>query len=529
MLFACASPMAPTGGPKDKRAPQLLKDESSQNLLTNFKEKEIRLTFDEWVKLNDINKQVVISPPLAHRPEIILRGKTLRFKFDEQEELKQNTTYSINFGESVKDITEGNAAENLKYVFSTGDFIDSLSVRGKVVDSKTGEGLKDVLVMLYDNLADTIVRTERPYYFAKTDKQGTFIIDYVRADTFKVFALQDANLNYLYDKPTEAIGFPDDFFVLDTSQQTPLKIKLFNPRQPLQLQETNYREYGRLQLGFNQAPDSIELEYLSYFDRTVKELTKDSVLLFYDKKTIDSTKWEIIVKTKDRTIDTLNFKIPRVIDFVKAGKKMVSKESGRQKRIELAPNADLELAFHTPVWAIDTSKIIVVEDDSIRKRIYPVVESNPNSRLKVNLKDKWKESQQYAVEVLPGALEDIYGVKNDTLKYKFAVKKAKDYGILKLQLDSLDSDKQYVVQLLFGDKLEGEKRIVSEKTSILLEYEQLIPGTYSLELTEDLNGNKVWDAGDYDEKRQSERYFKSDLPPVRKNWEVETTVKLVFK
>ncbi len=523
LYTACASPVAPTGGPKDERAPRLVLEASTPNLQTNFKERIIKLTFDEWVKLERANQQVVISPPLEYRPEITIRGKSVRIKLDEQEVLKDNTTYSINFGTAVKDITEGNAPENLKFVFSTGNAIDSLSVRGKVIDAKTGEGVKEVLVMLYDNLADTVVQKERPYYFARTNKTGVFTIDYVRADTFKVFALQDANLNYLYDRNTEAIGFPDDFLVLDTAQQTPLEITLFTPDQPLAITETKYRDYGKLRIGFNQIPDSIELEYPSYFKRTSMELDKDSIVLFYDKKTIDSAKWEIVVKTADRIIDTLDFRLPNVLDFTKSDKKLNRKDIGRQNVIDVAPSKNPILGFTTPIWAIDTSKITVLEDSTTVALPF-IIKAQSNTRMDYVLESNWKEDKKYTVQILPNALEDIYGLKNDTFDYQFKIKKKKDYGILKIQLDSLEAEQQYLVQLLYGDKKEGAVKIVEGDTLKELVYTQLLPGRYTLEIVEDKDRNRRWSSGDYAQKSQPERYFKTELPEVRKNWEVETKV-----
>ncbi|HHS95132.1 MAG TPA: hypothetical protein ENJ45_00970, partial [Phaeodactylibacter sp.] len=175
-FFGCAQPKAPIGGPKDENPPELIPDKSDANMQTRFDKRSFELTFNEWVQLNDVYNQVVVTPPLKYAPDIKLHRKTLVFTFDEKEQLRSDATYIINFGEAVKDFNEGLPAKNLRFVFSTGDYIDSLSVRGKVVDAFSGEGVKDILVMLYDNSADSVVYTERPFYFTRTQGNGNFKI-----------------------------------------------------------------------------------------------------------------------------------------------------------------------------------------------------------------------------------------------------------------------------------------------------------------------------------------------------------------
>ncbi len=247
-LWFCANVVAPKGGPKDEKPPRLITEGSTPNMQTNFTKKEIILEFDEWVELNDVFNQIVISPPVERKDyEVKIKKRSIIFKFTETAQLRENATYTINFGEAVRDITERNPVENLRFVFSTGDVIDSLKVSGRLLDVLTGEPVEDAYFMLYENLADSVVRTENPFYFGKTDESGNFLIENVRAGTFKGFGIKRVDQNYKFDNPEEQIGFPDSLIVVGDTTGIALDstgnrimptlrvppILLFKERQPL--------------------------------------------------------------------------------------------------------------------------------------------------------------------------------------------------------------------------------------------------------------------------------------------------------
>jgi len=255
LTISCAQQQQLTGGPRDTFPPKLIAHLSTPNFQTNFEKKDISLVFDEYIEVKDVIKQVVVSPPLNYIPKIErTKGfKTARFQFNEKEELKEGVTYAISYGESIKDLTEGNEVENLQFLFSTGDYIDSLKMTGKVVDVLTGETVPEVLFMLYENFADTVVRTEKPYYFGKTDKDGVFTINYMKAGTFKGFALEDQDLNYLFNIPKERIGFPLDSIIITDSTDTDILIQLFQEITTLEKPKMDASTYGFIKMGFKRA------------------------------------------------------------------------------------------------------------------------------------------------------------------------------------------------------------------------------------------------------------------------------------
>ena len=192
-------------------------ESAPKNYSKNFKGDKIDITFDEFLQQKNVGNELLISPPLENKPITKFRNKTLII--DLNNELKDSTTYTLNFGDAIADNNEGNILVNYEFVVSTGNFLDSLSVTGNVVRAFDLKPTEDpVSVMLYSNLNDSAPLTEIPMYVGKTDKEGNFAINNIRSGTYNVFALLDVNSNLKYDNPDEEIAFADSSFVLDPSQ-----------------------------------------------------------------------------------------------------------------------------------------------------------------------------------------------------------------------------------------------------------------------------------------------------------------------
>ncbi|MEO6130776.1 MAG: Ig-like domain-containing protein, partial [Saprospiraceae bacterium] len=153
--MACASPKAPTGGERDTKPPAIIESASTPNKQTNFQEKEITITFDEWTTLKDIYTQLVISPLMPHAPEIKQKGKGIVIKLPDS--LRANTTYTINFGNAIADLNEGNILENYAFIFSTGNVLDSIRLSGNVTYAFTLKPADGAWVMLYPVNEDSAV------------------------------------------------------------------------------------------------------------------------------------------------------------------------------------------------------------------------------------------------------------------------------------------------------------------------------------------------------------------------------------
>jgi hypothetical protein len=523
VLASCANIVRPEGGAIDEKPPAIVQEKSSPNFQVQFKKQPIELTFDEWIELNDVFNQVVISPPLEYKYELTIRKRTVTLAFDEREELRADATYTINFGESVRDITERNPAENLRYVFSTGDFIDSLSVRGIIVDAFTNEPVEGALFMLYENLADSVVRTERPFYFARTAANGQFVIENVKAGVFKGFALQDQNLNYRFDQVLEPIGFPDDVIVVSDSTEPSLVIKLFTEEQPIRLSGSDDDTYGQVGMTFTKAlEEDFGISWQKRGRTTVLEVRTDTTKLWYAQENEEG--WKIYIQQDTMYYDTINVRVSDRDAFMQSAK--LQALSSSVGKLAINPNQPLGVAFNHPISRIDTAAISIFED-TLRKLITPTLRLDTNGQRKLLFSYPWRESYIYALEFMPGALTDIYGFRNDTIIQEYQVQAQKSFGNLMLIIDSLSTDSTYLLEL-FENKSDIPQDTFQIKgiSRFKKEMKGLKPGQYTIRMTIDWNGNGRWDTGNYDDHRQPEPVLERKLEQLRANWDLETLVTL---
>ena len=533
LFFACARQGAPTGGPKDTDPPQLDTATSTRNFSTRFSDRRIELTFDEWVTLTDVGTQVLISPPLAKRPEITLKGKKVLVEFNEKDTLRPNTTYTINFGTAVKDLHEGNPAKDLRFVFSTGDFLDSLTVRGNIADAFTGEPIENVSLMLYDNPSDSVVRKEKPYYLARTDKTGVFDIQNVREGRFKVVAIEDASGDLKWDGQNERIGFPDSLLVLNDSTRGLVNVKLFRNQPKFRLFDGKTLRFGLVKLAFTSSPDTVNVRTETPDVRFLVEKVQDTLLVWYDMP--QPAPWQLFAAGD--TVQVRN--LPRE-DFFKNYKfnpadlatgptrrgAQPAAQAGAPrtvKNVSQHPNKPAVIPFNAPVVSVDTSKWLF-EYDSIRIRDFSAKPDSAAPR-NLNIEVTWLPGKSYHLTLLPGAVTDFYGTANaDTLERMLGVYAEKQLGGLNLTLQGLTPGGKYVLQLLNGTTLEEERLIAADAVEEKLIFTKLLAATYTARLVEDRNGNGRWDTGDYFGHRQPEPVFTKKLDALRANWELEVTM-----
>lgn len=523
IAVSCANVVRPEGGEKDTTPPKVVKTESTPNYQVRFEKKPIDLTFNEWVELKDVYSQVVISPPLEYKFDVTIKRKTVRFEFDEREELRPEATYTINFGEAVRDLTEKNPAKDLRFVFSTGDYIDSLTVRGIIVDAITREPVEGALFMLYENQADSVVRTNLPFYFAKTDEAGIFQIENVKPGEFKGFALEDQNLNYRFDQPAEAIGFPDSPVLVSDSLQPSLAIKLFTEEQVLRLMDESDDQYGQLKLAFSMPPpDDLLIRWQDIGQETVLEKRPDTTILWYAQE--EERGWKTFLQLDTVFYDTIDVKVSERQAFYESARlQPTSRNTGATS---FNPARPIKLIFNHPIVSIDTSSIQFFED-TLRKSIQPTLKLDTSSQRILEFIYPWREGMAYALEIMPGGLTDIYGLQNDTITRNYQAQSLKSFGNLTLILDSLSIDTSYLLELYEGNQEIPSDTFYIQKTN---RFEHLLkaikPATYTIRVIVDWNKNRKWDTGNYDQKRQAEPIYIRQLDQLRANWDLESNVNI---
>ena len=247
VVVSCAKRGSITGGLKDTIAP-VLKASFPKNFSTNFTGNEIKLTFDEYIKLKDLKKQLIISPPMKNEPLIspLTSSKYITIKINDT--LKPNTTYSFNFGQSIADNNEGNPLNQFKYIFSTGNNIDSLAIGGKIKDAYNKAVESFVSVMLYevnDTYKDSIVYNETPRYVTNTlDSLKTFRLENIKAGKYLLVAMKDYNNNNKYNPKKEKIGFHREFITIPND--TVYELELFKETLPFKAFKPNQVSGNRL-------------------------------------------------------------------------------------------------------------------------------------------------------------------------------------------------------------------------------------------------------------------------------------------
>lgn len=503
------------GGLRDSVPPKIDSMHSSQSFLIHFHpdqtKKPIEFKFDEWVKIEDAFKLVVVSPPLQYPPKVELAGKGIRFTFDNREVLQDNTTYTINFGKAVKDLNEGNIVKNFRYVFSTGDHIDSAKISGKVLDAKTGEAKEDIVVMLYYSDSDTAIYKARPTYFGRTDKQGLFEIENIKDTSYKIAALEDANGNYLYDQDKENLAFIDRRVKAGEDTSTIL-LRYYKSYVKPKITFTNTDIPGLLKIQSNVPYELLTTHALTESITYHTLIDKDTMKIFY--LPVTARDWLLQISIPDKILDTIKVnkqKKMRMDSF-----KLVT----NLREINIAgPDQPIWMEWNQPIGRIDTTRIRM-HDDTAGIDL-PVKIRMGKQENEINIGCPCEESHGYTVTFIPGSIKRYDGENiPDTIKKRFRGFAPETSGLLTLSVQDLDTNMVYRIEFLSDAKVLRSDRII-KSPSVVEKYSMLIPSVYAVQIIEDTNDNGRWDIGDYRKKIQPEYIMLEKNISVRANWELK--------
>ncbi len=505
----CAKRGRPSGGPKDTIPPVIVKY-SPENFSTNFDENEIRIYFDEYIKLKDLNKELIISPPLKFQPSISPLSTSKFIKINLEDTLKENTTYSINFGNSIVDNNEENKFKYFKYVFSTGNYIDSLTLNGTIDDALLLKPEGATKVMLYEvNEAfhDSIIFLEKPTYITVTnDTLPTFELTNLKAGKYLLIALKEKSNDYIFQARSEKIGFIKEFITIPTDNSYTLtifkeipKYTIFKPKH----ESKNHIIFGfqgeteKLKIDlFSKVPK--DFEYTSYRDYKSDTIhywfkppfEKDSLLFLASNNIYLDT---LATRMRDLFQDTLKITPLKVGDFTL--------------------NDTLKVIANIPLISIDTERITVMDKDSMIIPVQGFIDPEFNIA-SINF-DK-TVTQSYTIQMLSGTFTDFFEHTNDTINYRVRTKELSDYGTITL---SLKNTKDFPIIVQLTDK---KNKIVSEEylmSNVPVFFDFIKKGDYYIRLIFDENENRKWDTGNYLQGLQPEKvlYYPSVLE-VRANW-----------
>lgn len=571
-MYSCANIGNPSGGPIDKTPPIFMRSNPTPNAV-NVKDRKIEIFFDEIVTLKDPSTKIIVSPAQTEMPRMSALGRKVTVELVDS--LLPNTTYTIDFSNSIQDNNEGNAIDNFAFAFSTGSVIDSMRVSGYVLDSRTLEPMQSVVVGLQSNLADSAFHKEKLQRVALTNDRGQFTIRNVSPGSYHIFALKDLDRDYKFGNPTEDIAFLDSIIVpsigsreaadtvyndlneIDTIMHATrpayfpndILLSMFNEDRKSQYLANNLRvDSTRISLTFAAASDT--LPSLSIVGRNdvpdqwytlERSQTNDTLTYWIRPPHLVSADTLMVATTYLRTdtasnlswgTDTLKFTFQRQ----KAKKKKKNEETDSLEQIrfmELHPLANgtqevyapLLLQTGTPIERYSREAFHLQRKLQNDTTFYPAeiksiaLRDSTLSRRDLMLKVDWEPGAAYTLAVDSLAMTDIYGLQTKPLKVDFNVRKMEEYGNIVFNIPAVRDSA--IVELLDGtEKIVLRAPVKNHRAELL----NLLPGKYYARLFIDRNGNGKYDTGNYDMHLQPEEtvYYPGAIN-LKKNWDVEQT------
>ena len=521
VIFGCAKRGNPSGGPIDSIPPVLVNASPKLNSI-NFDSDEIRLTFDEWIKLENIQDQLIISPPIDKSSYEItpLSGVTKKVFLRFLDSLNPKTTYTINFGNSIQDNNENNPLTFFSYTFSTGETIDSLFIMGNIIDAFDQETDDYISLQLYrvDSLfKDSIIYLDKPTYISNTLDSTNYKFQNLKEGKYLLIALKDLDNNYFFDPFYDKIGFMDSLIILP--RDSIIDLKLFKEETDLVWEKPHFINSEKIGFGYYGRLDMDKIKIESNIPDSVnfvftKEKDIDTLNLWLSKNSFDSLNFKLVEsdttklttvkfdRKKDSLMDSLNLS-PKTINVIDL-------------------NESFKISSNIPIDNVEDSLISVRDIDSLVIPFSTKINSQLNE---VFISFDVSPSDKYNIFIKPNAIKDIRGSVNDTLNYNVVSQTLEDYGNIFLDIVGGNNSK-YILQLLnSNNEIIKEYKNAYSNSSYTFNYVR--PGKYTFRLIEDLNSNDMWDTGNYIKRKQPEPvyYFPSEID-VRANWDLNETFDL---
>ncbi len=509
LLSSCATRSSPGGGPRDTIAP-VLDTSYPANLTTNFSGNRVRLLFDEYINLKGGNKQINFSPPLEEPPTINARGREIIISW--KDSLRKQTTYTISFGSSITDIRENNENTDFKYIFSTGDFIDSLQIAGHVINALNSQPEEKLLVALYET-ADTLSNDSLPFkklptYYAYTDEEGHFDINYMKYGEFLLIAFKDARGNFKLSNGNEKIAFHSEI-IKTKPEMEELLLQASEPLPSRRFKGARMLNPGHIQLTFSRPVEEFSLNplapqrlsrYFSNFNNKrdtinfwFQPFLTDSLRLIYSEASLGSD--TVVVNLREMNTPELKLKAMR--HEIRIFDPIVLKSN-----FPLDSLAADAIAVYS---SKDTLSVSLEEDTTAGPLILKLRPSQP--------------AKKYRLMIPPSAVSSPFAKLEDTIAMEVKTLSREDLGNVDFKVKA--ASPHALVLVIRGNK--GREIIRREfRDSVKVQMKSQQPGAYTAELIVDRNGDGEWSPGNFMERRQPERIFSyQETIEVRANWDLE--------
>ncbi|CAM1369996.1 Ig-like domain-containing protein [Tenacibaculum sediminilitoris] len=508
IISSCARKGRPEGGPKDETAPIMVTANPPYETI-HFDDDKIRIYFDEYIILKELQKQLVVSPPMKNPPLITPQGTPSKYiNIKILDTLQPKTTYTFNFGNAVQDNNENNKLESFKYVFSTGDYIDSLKIKGTVADAFDKKEVKEVSVLLYkldSTYNDSIIYKQKPNYVTSTLDSTNFEFSNLREGKYLMLALKESGNDYIFNSKTDKVGFVADTITLPRDTILNKPIRFFKETQPYKFKRGKEVSKGKIQFGFEGKQENMNVELLSEVPENFKsfsEFEKDKDTLNYWHTPIERDSLNFIVNNQNIKDTVTVFLRKKELDSLS----VTSSVTG-----VLHPKDTMFIKTNNPIISFDKSKFSLIDTDTIAVDF----ELKKQSINKLAVLFKKKQKVGYIFKALPKGIVDVYETTNDTLDYKFTTRTFEDYGSILLDVKN-KTDHNVVIELLYQEEV-VEKRYVT--TSEKIEFTLLEPKEYRIRAIVDENNNRMWDTGDFLLRKQPEQIiYLQTIFKLRANW-----------
>lgn len=567
LFFSCANQgVGPGGGPRDSIPPVVLRSIPEPGQI-NVSSNQIEVVFNEYVVPDKLAEKLVVSPPLAQRPTIRTKGKGIQVKINE--DLIPDRTYSVDFKDGIKDYNEGNKLESFRMIFSTGEKLDTLRIKGRLLNAQTLSPVENGAVTLYTIDNDTIFRTLRPDFVARTDKQGRFMFDNLPKTSYRMYGLVDGDNNLMYTQPTEAIAFVDSMLEVDAEYLAKTDTLIVGSDT---LISTGYTRYS---------PDSLYCllfteKRFSQYIRSQKRASRESISLGFAEALTDSfafgltdypdsLNWcysevsiprdSVEIWISDSQIvakDTLHLWVSYLKTFPdganrfstdtlvmmyappKAKKPRKEEPAEPENRSGVVPfqissslkggdfDLDQELTLELQ-WPVDTLKPEAISferysSDTVTAPQPFVLTAVSGSKRKFRLDFDLAEATRYKLSIDSAAISSFTGIPNAAFEATFKTRNSDYYGAVILNIQGFEGN-GVLYLLRHTDKEEVVDTLHINGTGEYT-FKYVKPEKFRIKLLDDQDGNGQWTTGNLEKRQQPERvYYFPKVLKVRSNWE----------